>query len=225
MREISPSYFHQPGHDRSPGSDPVPSKRRSTKPQKGDSTVTPVPTAPTRVAKPRKGKVCGSKKPRYVLTKALIKKALAEGYYELLDERQELIAMQQTGHDSSLNGMADKNEIKSRGLQDVLDEKKVRLLLANMQEFKIVINVGALVQAAKKDPKLYKMLQETKLPSNQSPLAKALSDRRGTAAKAIRPSMTSSHRSIKSNSTKAKKKGGKAGSNFSHSGVDSKKFH
>lgn len=243
MRETSPQTYHQPGHDRAPGPDPVPTRRRSTQPSNKPQEVKllspiprviPVSSTPAPAAKPRKGKSCGSGKPRYILTKALIKKALAEGYYELLEEREERFAERQAATDANPNtaaatpGVQDSREQlcivtcivgedgqermqyhpvggkdapattenKPRSLEEIWAEQKIHRLLADMKEIQVVINVGALVQAAKQDPKLFKMLQETKVPSKKSPPSKAGTDRKGSAvaAQVTRPSMGISYR-------------------------------
>lgn len=80
---------------REPGPDPRPRKRRSTAPQNKEAVdqathqAEPVAQATAVKAKPRKGKACGSSKPRYALTKALLRLALQEGLHQLAEDRAE----------------------------------------------------------------------------------------------------------------------------------------
>ena len=268
MSETTPHLPPRAGNRRNPGKDPLPKRRKSTQPtpkQQEDTTPLPqqksvttnaTPAGPpaTSASKkpPRKG--CGSKKPRYILTKALIKKALEEGYYELLEERasadsEAAIAPDTSSADHTDGDYRDKPVVIScqinadgeerleytsvgggpepppkqmKTLEESLAEQKVRRLLEDMAKIKVVINIGALVKAAKEDPQLYQMLQDTKVPPPRD------SSHKPSAARA-RPAL---HKSapFKSSHGRGTPNKGKKGVFLPHSGKSGKtggikKFH
>ncbi|MCC7432262.1 hypothetical protein IT412_01930 [Candidatus Peregrinibacteria bacterium] len=83
-QQLPAHALHRDGHARTPGPDPRPRHRGSTEPQKVEST----PTA-AKQPKRRRGKKCGSSKPKYELAKAVLNLIFQQGQFELEEERRE----------------------------------------------------------------------------------------------------------------------------------------
>ena len=86
---------HKPGHVRAPGPKPTPTRRRTTLPEEQPqgsvsdvvvSSASPS-SAPEVQKKPRRK--CGSKKPRNIVTKALLILAMEQGLEDLKAQREE----------------------------------------------------------------------------------------------------------------------------------------
>lgn len=83
-QQLPAHVLHRDGHARTPGPDPRPQHRRSTEPQK----VEPTP-AIAKKPKRRRGKKCGSSKPKYELAKAMLNLIFQQGQFELEEERRD----------------------------------------------------------------------------------------------------------------------------------------
>ena len=229
---------------REPGPDPRPRKRRSTEPLKkeadqatkaeAEAVQTPVAIKP----KPRKGKGkgCGSSKPRYALTKALMRLALQEGLYQLAEERAEegkaiaessrVPKKEQEYHQAFLEAARPKQEEPNEGicfvsvivlpdgqekltypgednpqapakpaktLDQIINEGKLRRIIETAMAGKVTINIGDLVAAALKDPKVKKLMEETPPPAQKSQRL-GFKTAGGSQRKAVnRPTLASSH--------------------------------
>jgi hypothetical protein len=155
------------GNRREPGPDPVPTKRRSTKP------VTPNPVEKGTL--PQRRGHCGSHKPKEKLRKDLFNLALQEGLLEFLDKEPtetpeptsrpappkqpdriiwcettdgELVAK---NSDGSICEPEEKAPASTSELERVMTERKIAALLGDTQ---LVLNLKSLVEAALKNQKL-----------------------------------------------------------------------
>ncbi len=227
---------------REPGPDPRPKRRRSTEPLSKETvdqatevqkTIQPA----TAKSKPRKGKTCGSSKPRYVLTKALLRLALEEGLHQLAQERSENDKVttelsrppkkEQEYHEAFLEAakpeeLQDENEPcvvsivllpngeeelvyhtkdgpqvptkPAKTLDQIMNERKLRRIIETSMSSRVTINVGDLLAAAMKDPRLKKLIEETTSPALKPQRVESRAAG-GTKRRTInnRPLLTSSH--------------------------------